>query len=152
MPSDQSCPGWVELPPANQFYADSGAPIPPEPTPFDDFEMPAQLKERIVESVVADQQLARVISREPVLMLLEEILAELRRGNSIERTGAVSSAEIKFLANGTPQPTVKAFAGSVVPVDQALEAYGRLFREANARAMNGWVETVAGLEQKESAS
>lgn len=104
-----------------------------EPTPFDDVEMP----ERSGIELLA--------------MLLEEILAEVKRGNSIERTGAVSSAQIETTSKGL-NCSVKAYAGSVVPVHEALEAYGRLFREANARAMNGWSETVAGLEQKESAS
>lgn len=78
--------------------------------------------------------------------LQEEILAELKRANAVERTGAVSSVEMKFLASGAPQPVLKAYAGSEVPVDEALEAYGRLVREANERAMHGWAQTAEALK------
>lgn len=83
-----------------------------------------------------------ITDMETIGSLLVEILAELKHMNATERAGAVSSAELKFLANGTPQPTIKAYTGSVVPVYEALEAYGRMVREAQARAMDGWRETV----------
>ena len=72
---------------------------------------------------------------------LEELLAETKRGNSIERTGAVSSASIKTSTRGH-DCEVKAYVGSDVEaaVDAALDAYGRMVREANERAMNGWAE------------
>lgn len=71
---------------------------------------------------------------------LAEILIELKRQGS-ERPSAVSSATIKTSTRGY-DCEVKAYAGSEVPVDAALEAYGRMVREANERAMNGWAESV----------
>jgi len=76
---------------------------------------------------------------------LEEILMELKRANATERTGAVSSVEIKALANGTLQPVIKAYTGSEPPVDEALESYGRTIREGNARAMAQWSDTLASV-------
>ena len=64
--------------------------------------------------------------------LLVEILAELQRMNAAERTGSVSSCEVhdstatKDRPNPEPQVTAKAYAGSVVPVEEAAEAYFRL--------------------------
>jgi hypothetical protein len=88
---------------------------------------------------------------ESICQLLVEILAEVKRGNSAAREGAVSSCEIKFLANGTPQPTVKAYANSEVPVDAAIEAYGAAFRAAQAGQMTAWAETVDGLAKASAA-
>lgn len=84
----------------------------------------------------------RLISIE---MRLDDILLELRRANSVAREGAVSSVEIKPLASGVLQPVVKIYAGSEAPVDEALEAYGRVVREAKVRAEAGWAETVDSL-------
>ncbi len=79
-----------------------------------------------------------------IATLLEEILMELRRGNSVERTGAVSSVQIedrptKDLA---VRCTSKVYAGSPLPVDEALEDHARLHREAERRAMDGWSQTL----------
>lgn len=86
-------------------------------------------------------------------MVLEAILAELQRSNSIERSGSVSSVEIKDLASGKPQVTTKVYAGSPVGplVDEALAEHARAHREAEARAMTGWRETVDGLAAERTA-
>lgn len=76
--------------------------------------------------------------RENITSLLYDILVELKHLNNNERTGSVSSAELKFLANGTAQPIIKAYAGSVVPVRECIEAYTRLVQEANERQMRAW--------------
>jgi hypothetical protein len=77
--------------------------------------------------------------------LLEALLVEVKRGNNVERTGAVSSVEIKFLANGTPQPVVKCHAGSEPPVDEAIESFGRVYRVAKERQMSDWQGTADAL-------
>lgn len=92
-----------------------------------------------------------VAQPESTNQLLEEILAELKHLNNTERTGAVSSVEIKFLAptkdnpDGKPQPVVKAYSGSIVPVEEAIEAYGRTVRLTQAAQMRNWADTVTEL-------
>ena len=82
---------------------------------------------------------------------LVEILAELKKLNSTDRTGAVSSVEIHDLAptkdrpNPEPQCSTKVYAGSVPPVEEAIEAHARLKTLATARALDGWRETVEML-------
>lgn len=93
---------------------------------------------RVLVRTEADFQVA-------LLQYVEEILAELRKLNSTERTGAVSSATIETNSRGVVVG-VKQYAGSVVPVDEALESYARLFREANARAAQQWAQTVGALQ------
>lgn len=91
-------------------------------------------------------------SQTNVGQLLQAILEELRRINNTPREGAASSCEIKFLAptkdhpRGTPQPVVKMYAGSPVPVTEAIEAYGRAIREAVDGQMAGWAATVEALK------
>jgi hypothetical protein len=98
------------------------------------------------------------IERFNVTTVLERMLEELKRIASAPRDGAVSSCEIKFLAptkehpQGKPQPVVKAYAGSEVPVDAAIEAYGRAFLMAQQAAMEGWEKTVDVLQQRRAAS
>jgi hypothetical protein len=58
---------------------------------------------------------------ESVCQLLEELLTEVKRGNAVERTGSVSSAHIESNSKGI-NCSVKSYAGSEVPVDEALEA------------------------------
>lgn len=84
-----------------------------------------------------------------ICQLLSDLLMETQRGNSIERTGAVSSAQIESNSKGI-NCSVKAYAGSEVPVDDALDAYGRLVREANERVANGWAETVKAVKISET--
>lgn len=80
-------------------------------------------------------------------MTLEEILGELKRGNSIERTGSVSSIEIQD--NPTKDLKVrvnsKTYAGSALPVYEALRDHARLHREAEQAAMDGWAQTIERL-------
>ncbi len=57
----------------------------------------------------------------------------------------VSRLRRKFLANGSPQPTIKLYAGSVAPVAEAIEAYGATYREAERQQMSKWSETVESL-------
>jgi hypothetical protein len=89
---------------------------------------------------------------------LEEILAELRRANSIERTGAVSSVEVKYSAAtkdrpSEPMPVVKSYAGSEPPVEEAIEAFGRaLLGMPTSLDLGAWQATVALLEAKREAT
>lgn len=74
-----------------------------------------------------------------LLVLQRRILDVL--GSSDSR----SSVELKVAsARGAPDPTVKVYAGSPIDglVDTALDEFGRLKREADARAMQGWAATV----------
>lgn len=88
---------------------------------------------------------------------LEAMLAATERGNSTTREGAVSSCEIKFLAptkdhpEGKPQPVIKAYADSPVPVDMAIEAYGRAVLMAQQAALEGWEQTLAVLQAERAA-
>jgi hypothetical protein len=90
---------------------------------------------------------------ESVCQLLEELLAEVKRGNAVERTGSVSSVQIEdFPTKDRPvRVTSKAYAGSPLPVDEALADHARLHREAEERAMNGWAVTLASV-RNEAAS
>lgn len=85
--------------------------------------------------------------------VLEGILTELHRANSVERTGSVSSVEIKYTAKGEPQPVVKVYAGSVAPVAEAIMAYAETIARAEAAQAVGWAETATMLKQiKEAAA
>jgi len=96
-------------------------------------------------AATADLEALDVLLRMQVT--LEEVLAELRRGNAIERTGAMSSVEIAD--NPTKDLPVrvisKTYAGSPLPWVEALRDHARLHREAEAQAMNGWVQTLEAL-------
>ncbi len=85
--------------------------------------------------------------------LLEEILAELKRGNSIERTGSVSSVEIEdYPTKDRPvRISTKHYAGSVLDVDEALERHGYAHRRAEELAMSGWQATVDMLQSPVNA-
>ncbi len=97
-------------------------------------------------------------SRASVGLLLEAILEELRKMNNVPREGAASSCEIKFLAptkdhpQGKPQPVVKAYAGSEVPVEAAIEAYGRAFLMSQQAAIEGWEQTIDVLQAERGRS
>lgn len=82
--------------------------------------------------------------------LVEELLMEVRRGNSLERTGSVSSVQIEdYPTKDRPvRVTSKVYAGSPLPVDEALADHARLHREAEERAMNGWFVTVGSVRNK----
>jgi hypothetical protein len=84
------------------------------------------------------------------LQLLEEILAELKRANAAERTGSVSSVQIEdYPTKDRPvRVTSKVYAGSPLPVDEALEDHAQLHREAEMRAMEGWSNTVDRLRSE----
>lgn len=126
------------------FYLDASANVPVwrEETPA-----PAETVERRLAA--QEKRIgALMLERDGTNQLLTAILAELQHLNSTERTGAVSSCEVKFLANGTPQPTVKAYVGSEVPVDEAIEAYGRTVLMATQAAAEGWEQTVEVLQRE----
>jgi len=76
---------------------------------------------------------------------LVELLAEVKRGNSVAREGAVSSLLIEDnpTKDRIVRVTSKHYAGSVVDVDEALERHGYAHREAERLAMAGWATTVA---------
>lgn len=82
-----------------------------------------------------------------IAVSLSEIRVLLERLLSTERTGAVSSVSIKTAANKRDHGAaldleVKSYSGSVAPVDEALEAYERMVREANVRSMRQWQEAL----------
>lgn len=83
-----------------------------------------------------------------IAVSLSEIRTLLERLLTTERTGAVSSVEMKFTAKGEPQPVVKAYTGSVVPVDEALDAYQQTIEQANERFMKGLQATIDSLPRK----
>lgn len=97
--------------------------------------------------VAETAQRVPIESQASIGLLLEAILDELKRVNSAPReSSSVSSCEVKFLANGTPQPTIKAYAGSEVPVDAAIEAYGRTFLMAQQAVAEGWEQALDVLQ------
>ena len=77
--------------------------------------------------------------------LLSEIRTLLERLLTVDRTGAVSSAELKYTAKGEAQPVIKAYAGSEVPVIEAVDAYELMITEANKRFVSNLQKTVDGL-------
>lgn len=82
--------------------------------------------------------------------LLTEILAELKRANTIDKTGAVSSVKIT-LQRGTVDMTVHVYTGSDVEEaeQEALESYRRLLGELNqdgAEAFKKTLEVVKGKQ------
>lgn len=92
---------------------------------------------------------------ESLLVSVEAILTELKRSNSAAREGAVSSVAIEDMAKGPPKITTKLYLGSPLiheDVDEALDAHGYAHREAERRALAGWVETVDALQNGSSAT
>jgi hypothetical protein len=82
----------------------------------------------------------------------EEQRRLLEHLNNAERTGAVSSVEIKYLAptkdrpEAAPAPAIKVFDGSEPPVEEAIIAYGKTLLLMQQAVMEGWEKTVARLE------
>lgn len=82
--------------------------------------------------------------------LLEDILRELQRANSTAREGAVSSILIEDnpTKDRAVRVTSKVYAGSALPVEEAIEAHGRAHRLAEQQALNGWAETLQAEQAK----
>jgi hypothetical protein len=80
------------------------------------------------------------------LQLLEELLAEVKRGNTAERTGAVSSVQIEDAAKGPPRLTTKRYSGSEPEVDEAIADHTRAKAAANERWLTDWQATVEALK------
>ncbi len=74
--------------------------------------------------------------------LLEEILAELRKSNSVAREGAVSSVAIEDMAKGPPKITTKRYTGSDLEIDLAIEDHARAHAEAERRWKEDWSLTL----------
>lgn len=90
-----------------------------------------------------------------ILGLLDEVLTELKRSNSVAREGAVSSVAIEDMAKGPPKITSKAYSGSPLSredVDAALEMHGYVHREAERRSLAGWAETIEAESEKRKAT
>lgn len=83
----------------------------------------------------------QLIDRLGVVMV--EILTELRhiRSDLAERTGSVSSAEVKQTSKEVAL-TVKVYADSQPPVDTAIEDFAFGMREIQRLQMANWAETV----------
>lgn len=75
--------------------------------------------------------------------LLEEILAELKRSNSAERSGAVSSVKLT-LQRGTLDIAVHAYTGSDVTEaeSEALASYRRVLVELNQAGVDQFEKTL----------
>ncbi len=121
------------------------------------FSMPSMV-EGIDEAIAAlkDGHTAESATHEilaSMCQLLEELLAELKRGNSIERTGSVSSVAIEdYPTKDRPvRISTKHYAGSVLDVDEALERHGYAHRRAEELAMSGWQATVDMLQSPVNA-
>lgn len=86
-----------------------------------------------------------------LVQLGEENLAELKRMNSTERSGAVSSIVFEDAAKGDPRCTTKFYVGSPLTradVDAVLDIHAYAHRRAAERALDGWAETVDALAAK----
>lgn len=75
---------------------------------------------------------------ESVCMLLEEILAELKRANSSQREGAISSVEVKTSTRGV-DIACKSYVGSDIEAagDAAAAEYQRVRAMLEQRLMGG---------------
>jgi hypothetical protein len=60
-------------------------------------------------------------------------------------------APTKDHPEGKPQPVIKVYAGSVPPVDEAIEAYGRAVLMAQQAALEGWEQTLDVLQAERTA-
>lgn len=81
-----------------------------------------------------------------ICQLLTEIVAELKRGNSIERTGAVSSVKIT-LQRGTVDITCHAYTGSDITdaEAEALASFERVKAQLNQQGVDAIASTVKQL-------
>ena len=75
--------------------------------------------------------------------LLEEILHELKRANSAERSGAVSSVKLE-LKRGTVDIAVHAYVGSDIQTaeDEALASYRRVIQALNQNGVEAFEKTL----------
>jgi hypothetical protein len=80
--------------------------------------------------------------------LLEEILHELKRANSAERSGAVSSVKVA-LQRGTIDITVHAYVGSDIQEaeDQALLSYRSVMNALNQDGVDAFEKTLAAVRK-----
>jgi len=78
--------------------------------------------------------------------LLVEILTELKRANSADRTGAVSSVKVT-LQRGTVDIAVHAYTGSDIgeAEDQALASYRNILTELNQDGAEGFARTLEAM-------
>lgn len=101
----------------------------PEPTPFDD---------------VADVPTSR---HGALMSVLEDILREIRRFNTADKSGAVSSCKIT-LQRGTVDIAVHAYTGSDMEEaeQEALESYRRVLEALNQDGAEAFAKTVEKLK------
>jgi len=130
----------------------AGGPLPdiyqPYEEPLPDFTMTEAVRVPIAEAHRSDHDVLVSIAN-----LLEENLAVLRHILTTLRSSSDSrsSAELKVSSARTaPDPTVKVYEGSPVDglVETALTEFGRLKREADAHALDGWAEAVGNINRR----
>lgn len=81
------------------------------------------------------------------MTLLEEILHELKKSNSTERSGAVSSVKIA-LQRGTVDIAVHAYTGSDITEaeQEALASYRRVLAGLNQDGVDAFEKTLAAVK------
>ena len=80
------------------------------------------------------------------MTLLEEILHELKKANSIERSGAVSSVKLE-LKRGTVDLAVHAYTGSdiLAAEEDALASYRRVLGALNQDGVDAFEKTLKDI-------
>ena len=85
-----------------------------------------------------------------ISMQLEDIIQLLTR-MATERSSAVSSVEIEDLVGKQPKTTTKHYAGSVPPIEEALNDHARLKQLADEMWRQDWQATVDQLRFQRAA-
>lgn len=87
------------------------------------------------------------MNSEATHQLLEEILAAIKHGNSLERTGAVSSVKIT-LQRGTVDIACHAYVGSDIQAaeEEALASYRRILASMNQAGVDAFAKTLEKLK------
>jgi hypothetical protein len=73
------------------------------------------------------------------------------RGRGLKVRTCRTCERLRLRAKRAKQKQLLTYAGSPLPVDEALADHARLHREAEERAMNGWAVTLASV-RNEAAS
>lgn len=130
---------WVGGPANSPMYVGSAQAVPEPETTADKIQ-----RLEASEQYLMDQNIDRPESQ---VGLLQAILEELRRINNSPREGAVSSVLIEDnpTKDRIVRVTSKVYAGSPLPVEEAIESHARAHRLAEQHALDGWRETVEAL-------
>jgi hypothetical protein len=84
-----------------------------------------------------------------IAALLFDIRTELQHIRAtLATSGSVSSVQLEQGAKGDVRLTVKTYAESEPPVDDALDAFGRAYRDIAAQQMKDWADTLEMVQRE----